>query len=80
MTPTRTHIEFAPAARKAPAKVVSDAIAFFEQLADDLALVPEDSAFWDSMQVSMLSHSMEGWSFLYRFDGRTLCVYDARPE
>ncbi len=80
MTPTRLHLELAPAIQKAPAQAREQARAFFEQLIGDLSEIPHDDPFWDSMQVSILAHAEAGWSFLYRFDGRTLCVYDVRKE
>ena len=80
MTPTRLQLELSPAIQKAPPEVRDRARAFFEALIGDLSEIPEDNAFWDSMQVSMLAHSETGWSFLYRFDGRTLCVYDVRAD
>ena len=80
MTPTRLQLEIAPAFEKAPPEAQRRARVFFEELVADLREIPEDNAFWDSMQVSMLAHAEAGWSFLYRFDGRKLQVYDVRRE
>ncbi len=79
MATLRTHIEFAPATAKAPPEVCERARAFFEDVLQILSAVPEENAFWDSLQVSLLAHTEQGWTFLYRFNGRTLVVYDARP-
>lgn len=78
--PTRFELEFAADAQKAPADVREKARRFFEQLLADLAVIPDENAFWDSMQVSILAHAEGGWSFLYRFDGRKLLVYDVRRD
>ena len=78
MTATRLQFEFSSSIERAPAEIQERARRFFVQLTEDLSEIPDDSPFWDSMQVSLLSHEEEGWSFLYRFDGRTLCVYDMR--
>ncbi len=80
MPPTRLQLELAPIVDRAPADARRRAQAFFRRLLDDLSAIPDDNPFWDSMQVSILSHSEGGWSFLYRFDGRTLLVYDVRRE
>jgi len=78
MTNTGKRIEFAPATRKAPQEVCDRARGFFELLLKDLREIADENAFWDSMQLSMLEHSESGWSFLYRFNGHMLSVYDVR--
>ncbi len=77
---SRCTLEFTAATAKAPHDIRDRARRFFEQLLEDLAVIPDENAFWDSMQVSILAHSEGGWSFLYRFDGRTLFVYEVRED
>jgi hypothetical protein len=80
MTPTRRTIEFAPAAYSAPPSVREEARARLQELADDLAAIPAESVFWESMRVSRLCLVVRAWSFLYSFEEVTVRVNDVRGK
>lgn len=63
-----------PVLKEAPEYVRAQARIRFEQIADALEEVPEDSVFWNSMSVSRLCLVVHGWSFLYTFERGLLHV------
>ena len=50
----------------------------FEEIAQAVVGIPEDSVFWKSARDSRLCLVVHGWSFTYSFQGATLRVTDAR--
>jgi hypothetical protein len=63
--------------RAAPRYVCAEARIRFEEIAEGLKDVPEDSVFWRSVGVSRLCLVLHGWSFFYTFEGGALRVTDA---
>ena len=60
----------------APEYVKQEARLRFEEIADGVAGIDEDSAFWRSVRVSRLCLVVGEWSFYYVLDDETLRVTD----
>ncbi|HWE25623.1 MAG TPA: hypothetical protein VG496_16925 [Myxococcales bacterium] len=52
----------------APPDVREEARQRLQEIAEALALIPANSAFWVSMRVSRMCLIVRGWSFLYELD------------
>ena len=63
--------------KQTPEYVRAQARIRFEQIAEIVKDIPDDHAFWDSMEVSRLCLVVHGWSFLYAFGDGTLRVTEA---
>jgi hypothetical protein len=61
----------------APEYIRQEARICFEEIAEAVAGIPEDSVFWKSARVSRLCLVVHGWSFFYTFENDTLRVTDA---
>ena len=61
-----------------PEYVRQEARLRFEEIAEGMNGIPQDSAFWASVRVSRLSLVVRGWAFFYTFDGETLRVTEVR--
>ena len=59
---------------EAPQYVMEEARIRFEEIAEGVKDIPEDSAFWTSVRVSRLCLVVHGWSFFYTFENGSLCV------
>ena len=77
---TRHLIAFTTAVGAAPVDVSEEARACFEEIADALAEIPQNHAFWDSVRVTRLCLLVRGWSFFYSVDGETLRIVEVRRE
>lgn len=58
----------------APKYVLEEARIRFEEIAEGVKDIPEDSAFWTSVRVSRLCLVVHGWSFFYTFEEGILSV------
>ena len=67
-----------PALAAAPQSILDEARLRFQEIAEGLDGVPEDSAFWASVRVSQLCLAVHGWSFFYTVDAETLHVTGLR--
>jgi hypothetical protein len=67
-----------PVVAATPEYIRQEARLRFEEIAEGVKGIPEDSAFWASVRVSRLCLTVHGWSFYYTFDGETLRVTEAR--
>ena len=61
----------------APEYVRREARIRFEEIAEAVVGIPEDSVFWNSARVSRMCLVVHGWSFFYTFEGNTIRVTDA---
>jgi hypothetical protein len=61
----------------APEYVRQEARLRFEEIAEGVGGIAQDSAFWRSVRVSRLCLVVGEWSFYYTLDGETLRVTDA---
>lgn len=75
---TRRVIMLAPALAAAPSPILEEARVRFQEIAEGLDGVPEESAFWASVRVSQLCLAVRGWSFIYTVDSETLHVTAVR--
>jgi hypothetical protein len=62
----------------APVYVRQEARLRLEEIAEGVAGIPPESAFWQSVRVSRLCLVVHGWSFFYTFEGDTLQVVEVR--
>jgi hypothetical protein len=62
--------------RAAPEYVRQEARLRFEEIAEGVEGIAEDSAFWKSARVSRLCLVVGEWSFYYTLDNETLRVTD----
>lgn len=69
-----------PRIEAAPKSVRDEARLRFEEIAEGLEGIPQDSAFWASVRVSRLCLVVRGWSFFYTLDGETLRVTEVRGK
>ena len=60
----------------APEYVRREARIRFEEIAEAVMGIPEESVFWKSARVSRLCLVVHGWSFFYTFENDTLRVTD----
>jgi hypothetical protein len=60
----------------APKYTLEEARIRFEEIAEGVRDIPEDSAFWISVRVSRLCLVVHGWSFFYTFENGILRVTD----
>jgi hypothetical protein len=67
-----------PALAAAPQEVLDEARLRFQEIAEGLDGVPEDSAFWASVRVSQLCLAVHGWSCFYTVDAERLHVTGVR--
>jgi hypothetical protein len=63
-----------PVLQRAPKYVLEEARIRFEELAESVNGIPEDSAFWASVRVSRLCLVVHGWSFFYTLENGILGV------
>jgi hypothetical protein len=63
-----------PVLQSAPKYVREEARIRFEEIAEGVKDIPEDSAFWTSVRVSRLCLVVHGWSFFYTFENGVLRV------
>ncbi|HTO96941.1 MAG TPA: hypothetical protein VMK66_07845 [Myxococcales bacterium] len=61
-----------------PEYILREARLRFEEIAEAVLGIPEDSAFWESARESRLCLVVHGWSFFYSFESGMLRVTDAR--
>ena len=61
----------------APEYVRREARIRFEEIAEAVVGIPEDSVFWNSARVSRMCLVVHGWSFFYTFEGSIIRVTDA---
>jgi hypothetical protein len=66
--------------QSAPEYVKQEARLRFEEIAEGVEGIAEDSAFWASVRVSRLCMVIGDWSFYYTLDGETLRVTDVRRK
>jgi hypothetical protein len=64
----------------APKPVCAEARIRFEEIAQGLQGIPQDSPFWASVRVSRLCLVVRGWSFYYSLEGETLRVTEVRGK
>lgn len=60
----------------APKYTLEEARIRFEEIAESVKDIPEDSAFWTSARVSRLCLVVHGWSFYYAFQEGILRVVE----
>lgn len=65
-----------PVLEEAPQYVLEEARIRFEEIAEGVKDIPEDSAFWTSVRVSRLCLVVHGWSFFYTFEKNILRVIE----
>ena len=58
----------------APKYTLEEARIRFEEIAEAVKDIPEDSGFWISVRVSRLCLVVHGWSFFYTFEEGILRV------
>jgi hypothetical protein len=63
-----------------PVYILQEARLRFEEIAEGLEGIPQESAFWASVRVSRLCLVVRGWSFFYTLDGETLRVTEVRGK
>jgi hypothetical protein len=61
-----------------PVYVRQEARLRFEEIAEGVEGIPEESAFWASARISRLCLIVCGWSFFYTFEGDNLRVVEVR--
>jgi hypothetical protein len=69
-------VDFTAPAGAAPADVREKARARFQEVADELAGIPPDSVFWNSVRDTQLCLVVRGWSFFYSVDEETLSIVE----
>jgi hypothetical protein len=70
----------APVLEATPVYIRQEARLRFEEIAEGLDRIPEESVFWSSARESRLCLVVCGWSFFYTLDGRTLRVIEVRGK
>ena len=71
---TRCIIEFSSAVTGVPAAIQARAEGQLREICEALQAVPRASPFWSSLDQSRLCLVVDGWSFFYEVDGRSLLV------